>query len=249
MPKIKDSAVLKILEDKFFELHVAMHLVREGLIQPTKLNFNMRRVDAKGSGKQFLDMHNELLRVFLYMLDKHRPKLDYKPAKTAEWDLDRPEKLPGEVHDLFRATNRPDYLSLVFKGVKDRVEKTNGKAFALAADDLGRFIERGDDKTPGSGFHDTLHQYLGSKEGGFAKGAEMNKLRASMNNDYFWQIHKWINGQYQRLATNYSKTFNVKPLSPQKAMMHMAGTKMNKKTMRPTKSKMGTMKMGKAAGK
>jgi hypothetical protein len=264
MPKIKADTVLKIIDHKVFAAHVAMHLAREGLILPPlfKNKFkNMKAVDEQGSGKQFLDMHHDLLRGFRYLLDKENSQyLDLLP----KWNTDNPLKLPDEIHNLFRNTNRPDYLTLVFEGVKKRVRLDPGKTFTKAADDLGRFIEKGDDnKTPGSGFHDTLHQYLGSMEGGFAKGAEMNKLRESMNNDYFWQLHTWIDAQYVALALKYSKQLPVEALAPQKLKMHgmggmrigaamkkTGGKKMGRNAMKSsgTIRTGGGMKMSKTAG-
>jgi hypothetical protein len=231
MPQIKNHEVLKVIQNMIFDAHAAMHLAREGLIQPPGFSFpHMMKPGEKGSGTEFLQMHHDLIRMFRYLLQKAKvtyltaaPSTD-SYAEPRVWNLDDPYSLPEEVQDLFRNTDRPDYLQLVFSGVKQRTARQNAVSFADAVDNLGRFIETGDDnKTPGSGFHDTIHEYLGSKEGGFARGAEMNKLRPSMNNDYFWSLHLWIDGQYQRLAEAYGEKLLSDPIPPEKADMHSMG--------------------------
>jgi hypothetical protein len=218
MPKISDPRVLQVLTDKYFDHHAAMHLCREGLIPNPEDKCpccdEMKPVGESGSGKEFLDMHNEMIRVFHFLLDgdKEKPPVSYTPVK---WDLDDYNKLPGEIINLFSQT-APNYLAEVFDGVYKRIQASTLATAAAAIDDLGQFIEH-PAKQPdvrGAGFHDTLHDYLGSKEGGFAKGAEMNKLRAAMYNDYFWSLHDWIDGQYQRISAKCTQPFSSKPLDP-----------------------------------
>jgi hypothetical protein len=214
MPKINDPKVLEILQNGYFDHHAAMHLCREGLIPNPKDKCaccdKMIRVGTKGSGKEFLDMHHEMIRVFKFLLDK--AGVTYSPV---QWDLDDYTKLPAEVINLFSVTGSR-YLEYAFDGVHKRIQAPTPEAASDAIDDLGQFIEHAskDPRVRGAGFHDTLHDYLGSKEGGFAKGAEMNKLRASMFNDYFWELHYWIDAQYQRISERWKRRFDSDPLNP-----------------------------------
>ncbi|HMC62236.1 MAG TPA: hypothetical protein VKJ01_23780, partial [Candidatus Solibacter sp.] len=91
-------------------------------------------------------------------------------------------------------------------------------------DMLGRFIERGVEEGPpnGEGFHNTIHEYLGAREGKSATGAEMNKLRNSLYNEYFWSLHLWIDGQYGRLLENLGGKFETSPQAPGDPMAMMA---------------------------
>src|SRR6266851_3292259 len=109
MPQIKNHEVLKVLQNTFFDAHAAMHLAREGMIQPPGFDFkSMMKPGEKGSGTEFLQMHHDLIRVFRYLLQQ--AKLTYLTAvPTADsyaeprvWDLDEPYALPDEVQDLFR---------------------------------------------------------------------------------------------------------------------------------------------------
>ena len=59
-----------------------------------------------------------------------------------------------------------------------------------------------------------------------AAGAEMNKLRKSLFNDYFWSLHLWIDGQYGRLLENLGQRFETgaqapgDPMETMKKSMH-----------------------------
>jgi hypothetical protein len=151
----------------------------------------------------------------------------YTPA--ALWDLDNPKELPPEIRSLFSYAD-PDYLRDVFAEVKKRVEVHDAGGSGEDAnrndgpvDTLGRFIERGVEKgvPRGEGFHNTIHEYLGAREGRSATGAEMNKLRNSMFNDHFWSLHLWIDGQYGRLLENLGEEFETSPQAPGDPMAAM----------------------------
>lgn len=184
-----------------------------------------------GSGRQLLEMHHEMIRVFRFLLEHHQPPLcflaDWRDGKWSQpsepsgsgyapqfWDLDQPGNLPHEVVGMFLITD-PDYLKLVFTGVKQLVEATGGTVDE-AVDKLGRFIEKGVRKgaPDGSGFHDTIHAYLASREGLAAQEAEMNKLNNSRFNDYFWSLHFWVDSQYGRLLERRGQKFDTSPLDP-----------------------------------
>jgi hypothetical protein len=236
MPKITNPEVLKVLRGAYFDHHAAMHLSRERFTRAdgTKEELflpestadgshsmhKMKEVGTPGSGREFLEMHHEMIRVFRYLLEHHNLKVGWvgKGNATADpgwyspalWDLKKPELLPREIVGMFSAA--PDYLKDVFKGVEDRTRKVDGVDFNDAVDELGQFIERGQDlrtstyqEHKGSGFHNTLHEYIAAHEGRSAQGAEMNKLRNSMYNDYFWSLHLWIDRQYARLFQSYGK--------------------------------------------
>ena len=198
---------------------------------------DMIEAGEPGSGRQLLDMHHEMIRVFRFLLETHEPAIDYLPYWPVDpyhkvrkwnsspaaglghaleiWDLDDPAKLPHEIVGLLKVTD-PEYLNLVFEGVQRLVEP-NEKRLGDAVDDLGRFIEIGvepGERPDGSGFHDTMHEYLGAHERRSAQGAEMNKLGASRFNDYFWSIHLWIDGQYGRLLEKRGQKFDTSPLDP-----------------------------------
>jgi hypothetical protein len=152
----------------------------------------------------------------------------YTPAEL--WNLDNPRDLPLEIRSLFSYAD-PDYLRDVFAGVKKRVEVhaaggSGGDANRNdgPVDKLGRFIERGVDKgSPhGEGFHNTIHEYLGAREGKSATGAEMNKLRNSLFNDHFWSLHLWIDAQYGRLLENLGEQFETSAQPPGDPMAVMA---------------------------
>src|SRR5205823_3222895 len=150
-------------------------------------------------------------------------------------------KLPLEIRGLFNVAD-PDYLSDVFENVKPLVTQRDGPDCEEPdgpVDQLGIFIERGievpddgednDSEEPvrgGRGFHNTIHEYLGSREGRSAAGAEMNKLRKSLFNDYFWSLHLWIDGQYGRLLENLGQRFETgaqapgDPMDTMKKSMH-----------------------------
>jgi hypothetical protein len=189
-----------------------------------------------GSGKQFLEMHHEMIRVFRFLLQKNDPPLRFlcewsagpngssqwkRPADADDssyapqlWDLDNPDNLPHEIVGMFQVTD-PEYLGLVFAGAKRLVEAKDGKVDA-AVDELGRFIEQGVKTGPpdGAGFHDTIHEFLAAREGLAAQGAEMNKLTEARFNDYFWSMHLWINAQYGRLLENLHQPFDTSGLDP-----------------------------------
>jgi hypothetical protein len=190
-----------------------------------------------GSGLEFLQMHHEMIRVFRFLIEHHDPPLGFpitwagdqwqKEAGKSDsiyvpafWDLDDPAGLPHEIVGMFNVTD-PTYLRKVFDGVRERVRKADSANPKEAIDALGRFIERGitlgDGKyrtSDGSGIHNTLHEYLGAREGKAAQGAEMNKLRNSMFNDYFWSLHLWIDGHYGRLLKQLGQPFNTDGLDP-----------------------------------
>jgi hypothetical protein len=200
---------------------------------------HMIEAGKEGSGIQFLQMHHEMVRVFRFLLKHHDPpvqfpiawaqgqwqaekadmnKSTYLPAVL--WDLDHFECLPQEIVGTFNVT-APHYLQDVFKGVRDRVCNSDCGRLKAAIDELGRFIERGvdlkanpDAEVKGQGFHNTLHEYLAAREGLAARGAEMNQLRASMFNDYFWSMHLWIDAQYGRLLERGGEKFNITGLDP-----------------------------------
>jgi len=189
-----------------------------------------------GSGLEFLQMHHEMVRVFRFLIEHHDPPIlffvdwagdRWQTGKSngsfylpALWDLDNPEGLPHEIVGMFGVTD-PTYLRKVFDGINQRVDKPASTDYKDAIDALGRFVERGvtlregsRQTADGSGFHNTLHEYLGAREGKAAQGAEMNKLRNSMFNDYFWSLHLWIDGHYGRLLTRFKQPFNTDGLDP-----------------------------------
>lgn len=255
MPKITNDNVLKVLANDYFQHHVAMHLARERakvtggkarmlLLPPSACKDcqNMIPAGDPGSGKQFLEMHHEMIRVFRYLLNSKNLKLgaqwkedhwqgqpgpDYSPAL---WDLDDWNKLPQEIRAMFSLKD-PHYLEDVFGGAKTRT-KANGKGGGDPIDDLGQFLEHGvkpGKPVNGEGFHNTLHEYLGSREGKAAAGAEMNNLVNARYNDYFWSLHLWIDAQYGRLLKKINEPFDVSPLDPDKAMF----TKKDDHAMQP----------------
>jgi hypothetical protein len=149
-------------------------------------------------------------------------------APEALWDLDDPKALPQEIRALFSYADG-HYLHDVFDGVKRLVETAGGERGEDAyrddgpIDKLGRFIEAGAPSGPpkGRGFHNTIHECLGSREGRSATGAEMNELRHSLFNDYFWSLHLWMDGQYGRLLENLGEKFETgreEPGDPMDAM-------------------------------
>jgi hypothetical protein len=251
MPRIANPEVLKILEHPYFDHHVSMHLGRERLIVPgrdpeplflpdasCKDCAHMTEVGKPGSGKEFLQMHHEMIRVFRFLLEQQGMELlacwqngywhsvrepDKEYYAPSLWDLDECHNLPREITGMFIVTD-PEFLGLVFDGVR----KLNGRQPTIdcgkiddCVDNLGRFIERGIDRSTypeqpvdGSGFHNTIHEFLAAREGKSASGAEMNRLRNSMFNDHFWSLHLWIDGQYGRLLERCGKEFNTEGLSP-----------------------------------
>ncbi len=199
----------------------------------------MTEAGQPGSGRQLLEMHHEMIRVFRFLLENSKlkfladwptdPKDPRGWRRTSApdegcyapelWDLDDPTKLPHEIIGMLKVTD-PEYLGLVFAGVK-RLIKPNEKKVDEAVDSLGRFIEQGvkAGKPDGSGFHETIHEYLAAREGMAARGAEMNKLRNSRFNDYFWSLHLWIDAQYGRLLEKRGEKFDTSPLDPEKTSM------------------------------
>lgn len=237
MPRINNPDVIDVLNNPYFDHHAAMHLCRERLIANPKDVCSwcdeMTPAGEKESGREFLDMHHEMIRVFKYLLFKDK-SITFQPRKGVSsnnpklyepvvWDLDDYSKLPPEIIDLFRLF--PNYLKDAFSHVKEFVA-------LKAIDELGIFIERGEHPIPdGDGIHNLVHEYLGSKEGGFAAGAEMNKLRDSMYNDYFWSLHLWIEGQYQRAVEKAGGVFDTSQLDPESTGCNTA------KNHHPTKGK------------
>jgi hypothetical protein len=120
---------------------------------------------------------------------------------------------------MFSVTD-PDYLRLAFCGVEKLTKKDPDLALEGpdgAIDRLGRFIERGvreGDPIDGSGFHDTMHEFIAAHERKAAQGAEMNKLNKSRFNDYFWSLHLWIEAHYARLLQAYGQKLDTTPLDP-----------------------------------
>jgi len=210
-------------------------------------NDDMQMIEAgqEGSGVQFLQMHHEMIRVFRFLLDQDDlgllarwkdGKWEKKPSphdhheeyyEPELWDLDDHRNLPREIVGMLNVTD-PNFLELAFAGVQQRtspkLDISSESEVSEAIDDLGMFIERGvnqkkDEKVNGSGFHNTVHVFLGSREGKAARGAEMNRLRNSLFNDYFWSLHLWIDGQYGRLLKHCNKDFNNRPLDPEESEM------------------------------
>jgi hypothetical protein len=183
-----------------------------------------------GSGKQLLEMHHEMLRVFRFLLEHHNPPMKFlaewrnsdwnRPAGNGIgyapqlWGLDHPDGMPHEIIGMLAVTD-PNYLELVFDGVPRLIQASNNK-LDDAVDDLGRYIEQGVKRgqPDGSGFHDTMHAYLAAREGRAAQGAEMNKLANSRFNEYFWGLHLWIEGQYGRLLEKHGHKLITTPLDP-----------------------------------
>ncbi len=189
----------------------------------------MTEVGEPGSGIEFLQMHHEMIRVFRFLLnqkglvflpDYHDTAGPSLPTGPVLWDLDDPDRLPHEIKSIFSVTD-PDYLRLVFCGVgrltqRDPVLSLEGRDGAI--DRLGRFIERGvaeGEPIDGSGFHDTMHEFIAAHERKAAQGAEMNKLNKARFNDYFWSLHLWIESQYERLVRAYGAEFDTDPLDPE----------------------------------
>jgi hypothetical protein len=190
-----------------------------------------------GSGKQLLEMHHQMIRVFRFLLGHSNPPLRFladwstdpndperKWCRTAIpdegdyapelWDLDDPGKLPHEIIGMLKVTD-PEYLGLAFSGVKRLVETYDGTVND-AVDALGIFIEHGvkEGEPNGSGFHETIHEFLAAREGRAAVGAEMNKLNNARFNDYFWSLHLWIDAQYGRLLERRGQSFDTAELDP-----------------------------------
>jgi hypothetical protein len=262
MPKITNSDVLNVLKDPYFAHHTIMHLARErvplagGHEAPVILDPHVKCEECEdmipagkpGSGQQFLEMHHEMIRVFRKLLKDRGIELGAEwvndrwvrpvlPANTAVyspilWDPDQYQLLPQEIRGMFSVTD-PQYLSQVFAGVHDRT-RADGRD---AVDQLGMFIERGvepDEEVHGEGFHNTMHEYLGSREGKSAAGAEMNKLRNSLFNEYFWSLHLWIDAQYGRLLVHLGERFDTSPLDPEMAMgTKPGGHSMSMQAMKP----------------
>jgi len=267
MPKIEQEKVLTVLGDPYFGHHTDMHLSRErvkvydpdrqppGITEvPPLLDPSHKCDDCKdmipagqpGSGREFLVMHHDMIRVFRYLLNQKGIRFGVKwdrrnwvkdghgpdcYAPDSLWDLDDPKKLPQEIRALFSYADKK-YLEQVFRGVTALVAapasggdpyRDNGPV-----DKLGAFIERGVPSGPprGRGFHNTIHEYLGSREGRSATGAEMNKLRKSLFNDYFWSLHLWIDGQFGRLLENLGAPFETGPEQPGDPMADMAAMRM-----------------------
>jgi hypothetical protein len=212
----------------------------------------MIEVGQPGSGRQLLEMHHEMLRVFRFLLEHHNPPMRFlaewrngdwnRPAGNGAgyapqlWGLDHPDGLPHEIIGMLAVTD-PNYLGLVFNGVHRLIQAANNK-LDDAVDNLGRYIEQGvkTGEPDGSGFHDTMHEFLAAREGRAAQGAEMNKLANSRFNEYFWGLHLWIDGQYGRLLEKHGHKFVTTPLDPKT---------LNMCTSTDARGKM-TMAMGKA---
>jgi hypothetical protein len=184
-------------------------------------------------------MHHEMIRVFRFLLKKHR--IQYLPVwsdghwrhdkgcvDSADcavlWDIDDPRKLPHEIVGMFNVTD-PEYLRLAFRGIEERTKRKPGVSLAEAIDILGMFIEHGVRKgePDGSGFHETMHEFIAAHERMAAQGAAMNKIIDARFNDYFWSIHLWIDGQYGRLLLAYKAEFDTSPLDPDTAEMFTHG--------------------------
>jgi hypothetical protein len=266
MPKIEQEEVLDVLRNPYFAHHVAMHLSRERvdvydpdlrkvISVPPLLDPRYQCEGCKpmipagdpGSGREFLLMHHDMIRVFRFLLDKRgirfgaKWKHDHEHGKPscskwirdcdgpncyapeALWNLDDLKELPTEIRALFSFADK-NYLREVFAGVKERVEVNAAREKGDdpyrddgPVDELGKFIEQrvnAGEPPNGRGFHNTIHEYLGSREGVSATGAEMNKLRNSLFNDYFWSLHLWIDGQYGRLLENLGVPFDTSALAP-----------------------------------
>ena len=192
----------------------------------------MKEAGTPGSGAEFLMMHHEMLRVFRYFLECqqvrflpewHRGAWHYLdgdlPGRPVLWNLEAAKALPEEIRGLFEVDY--DYLDRVFDGVAERTRGADRAQIEGAVDELGRFLERGinqhqhpDREPDGSGFHNTLHTYLGAKEGPDGQGAEMSRLRNSVFNVHFWSLHLWIDAQYGRLLERSGLPFYTDALPP-----------------------------------
>ena len=233
--RIVNNRVTEALKNEYFDHHTCMHLARERLLiagqKPIPLILphascahcadDMIQAGEPGSGEQFLEMHDEMVRVLLF-LSGIKPKQREWPL---DWPMDDVDKMPDEIRSLFQRV-RPGYLNQVFEEVKKRSSSRNADI-----DKLGIFIERRNGEKDGSGFHNTFHDYVGSWEGDFAKGAEMNKLGPSMHNRYFWSLHFWIDAHYRRALAGGKNNIAVpEPLNPKDAMC-TARHKSHKATM------------------
>jgi len=197
-------------------------------------------IGEKDSGTQFLQMHHEMIRVFRCLLErqgvglgaywnacelKWDPKdpsgkftTNYEPEL---WDLENYRQLPREIVGMLNVTD-DRFLCLAFSTVQTLTRAASNLNTAI--DKLGNFIERGVNQrnreiVNGSGFHNTMHDYLASREGKAAQGAEMNKLDRSRFNDYFWSLHLWIDAQYGRLLKRSGQDFNTTALCPENTEM------------------------------
>jgi hypothetical protein len=242
LPLILPPCMCDDCGDKGKKAGAAMPGMADTTIQDGKVA-GMIEAGQPGSGKQLLEMHHKMIRVFRFLVENLDPPMKFlcewsagpngqyqwkRPGDPDDssyapqlWDLDYPDNLPHEIVGMFKVTD-PEYLGLVFAGVKRLVETKVGKVDD-AVDKLGRFIERGvkTGQPDGSGFHDTMHEYLAAREGRAAQGAEMNKLTKSRFNDYFWNLHFWIDAQYGRLLEERKEKFETSGLDPTKLMMCM----------------------------
>lgn len=283
MPKINDQNVIAVLKNHYFDHHTAMHLARERvevfdpetqrMVEvPPIANSDHHCTDCPdmieagnpGSGRQFLEMHHDMLRVFRYLLQKEGLDLgvEWEPEKRqwvakgpngsytpVLWDLDQPTKLPEDIRSLFGQFDA-DFLDAVYRGVKARRDGPKGNRNADPIDELGRFIERGvkkGEEPDGRGFHNTIHDYLGARERKSAWGAEMNRLANSRFNDYFWSLHLWINAQYGRTLENLGQPFDWSaqpPEEPARSMVHQAGAAMTAGGSKQRVARMSHMRAG-----
>src|SRR5947209_8931758 len=141
----------------------------------------MIEADKAGSGREFLNINHDMIRVFDYLLNQaginFGVKWDAKYGKPsgskwvrngdgrpcyvpeALWNLDDPEDLPQEIRALFSYADS-HYLKEVFAGVKARVEYPH--MYDDPVDELGRFIERGVKSGPpgAGGFNTAIQDYL-----------------------------------------------------------------------------------------
>jgi len=146
--------------------------------------------DRRGSGKQFLEFHREMILGFREILAAH-PAAGFTGNAWTD--------IPLWLVDFF-AWAQPGFLD----GALARTRALVGEG---TADDLGNFLESTlVTSEPFRGFHGLAHANIAAyEEQRFGRdhpslrGASMDRAETSPHNEHFWGLHGWIDDRYSEL--------------------------------------------------
>jgi hypothetical protein len=184
------SRAVRVLSPLHARWHLARHPQRADLRGPGTEFPDLLPTDRRGSGKQFLEFHREMIMSFRKILAAH-PSTGFAGNAWTE--------IPLWLVDFF-SWAQPGFLD----GALVRTETLVGEG---TADDLGNFLESTlVTSEPFRGFHGLAHANIAGyeeqrfgRDHPFLRGAAMDRAETSPHNEHFWGLHGWIDDRYAEL--------------------------------------------------
>jgi len=184
------SDAVRVLSLLHARWHAARHPRRADLRGPGTEFPDLLPTDRRGSGKQFLDFHREMILGFRKILAAHPASGFVGNAWT---------DIPLWLVDFF-SWAQPGFLD----GALARTEAIVAQG---TPDDLGNFLESTlVTAEPFRGFDGLAHANIAGyeehrfgRDHPFLRDAAMDRAETSPHNEHFWGLHGWIDDRYAEL--------------------------------------------------